>query len=414
MKSDCIIIGGGLSGLTAAITLAEAGQKVTVVSAGQSSLHFGSGSLGLIGYNKEGQEVNNPLEAISSLSEKHPYNKVGTENIPVLAREAKALLDRCDIKTTGAVETNHYRLSPMGVPIPAWLTLDDMEALASKEELKGKKITLVNIAGFLDLPYHYTLDNLTKAGAICSYKIIQLEEFDFARKSPTEMRASNLAKVIHDKGITDKLAVAISHVAGDADVVLLPAITGLKDAQLSEELRRKVNTPVKFIATMPPAVPGIRILELMRKRLYALGGRILIGDKAIEGRFKDNKLVEIKTAHLPEETLTADNFILATGSFMSQGLISDYSHVFEPVLGLDVDSLENRNDWYNENVLKAQPYMGFGVATDADLHAIKDGRTIENLFVTGSILSGHNNIKLADGEGVSMLTAMYAAKKIVK
>ena len=414
MKSDCIIIGGGLSGLTAAITLAEAGQKVTVVSAGQSSLHFGSGSLGLIGYNKEGQEVNNPLEAVSSLSEKHPYNKVGTENIPVLAREAKALLDRCDIKTTGAVETNHYRLSPMGVPIPTWLTLDDMEALTSKEELKGKKITLVNIAGFLDLPYHYTLDNLTKAGAICSYKIIQLEEFDFARKSPTEMRASNLAKVIHDKGITDKLAVAISHVAGDADVVLLPAITGLKDAQLSEELRRKVNTPVKFIATMPPSVPGIRILELMRKRLYALGGRILIGDKAIEGRFKDNKLVEIKTAHLPEETLTADNFILATGSFMSQGLISDYSHVFEPVLGLDVDSLENRNDWYNENVLKAQPYMDFGVATDADLHAIKDGRTIENLFVTGSILSGHNNIKLADGEGVSMLTAMYAAKKIVK
>ena len=414
MKSDCIIIGGGLSGLTAAITLAEAGQKVTVVSAGQSSLHFGPGSLGLIGYNKEGQEVNNPLEAVSSLSEKHPYNKVGTENIPVLAREAKALLDRCDIKTTGAVETNHYRLSPMGVPIPAWLTLDDMEALTSKEELKGKKITLVNIAGFLDLPYHYTLDNLTKAGAICSYKIIQLEEFDFARKSPTEMRASNLAKVIHDKGITDKLAVAISHVAGDADVVLLPAITGLKDAQLSEELRRKVNTPVKFIATMPPSVPGIRILELMRKRLYALGGRILIGDKAIEGRFKDNKLVEIKTAHLPEETLTADNFILATGSFMSQGLISDYSHVFEPVLGLDVDSLENRNDWYNENVLKAQPYMDFGVATDADLHAIKDGRTIENLFVTGSILSGHNNIKLADGEGVSMLTAMYAAKKIVK
>lgn len=414
MKSDCIIIGGGLSGLTAAITLAEAGQKVTVVSAGQSSLHFGSGSLGLIGYNKEGQEVNNPLEAISSLDEKHPYNKVGTENIPVLAREAKALLDRCDIKTTGVVETNHYRLSPMGVPIPAWLTLDDMEALASKEELKGKKITLVNIAGFLDLPYHYTLDNLTKAGAICSYKIIQLEEFDFARKSPTEMRASNLAKVIHDKGITDKLAVAISHVAGDADVVLLPAITGLKDAQLSEELRRKVNTPVKFIATMPPSVPGIRILELMRKRLCALGGRILIGDKAIEGRFKDNKLVEIKTAHLPEETLTADNFILATGSFMSQGLISDYSHVFEPVLGLDVDSLENRNDWYNENVLKAQPYMDFGVATDAELHAIKDGRTIENLFVTGSILSGHNNIKLADGEGVSMLTAMYAAKKIVK
>ena len=202
--------------------------------------------------------------------------------------------------------------------------------------------------------------------------------------------------------------------ADDADLVLLPAITGLKDAQLSEELRRKVKVQVKFVATMPPSVPGIRTLELMRKRLYALGGSILIGDKAVEGRFEDGKIVEIKTAHLTEETLTADNFILATGSFMSQGLISDYTHVFEPVFGLDVKSLANRNDWYNENVFRAQPYMNFGVTTDADLHAMKDGKIIENLFVTGSILSGHNNIKFADGEGVSMLTALYAAKKIVK
>lgn len=49
MRYDTIIIGGGLSGLTAGITLAKAGQKVCIVSAGQSSLHFHSGSFDLWG-----------------------------------------------------------------------------------------------------------------------------------------------------------------------------------------------------------------------------------------------------------------------------------------------------------------------------------------------------------------------------
>ena len=125
-------------------------------------MHFGSGSFGLLGYNIEGQEVTNPVEAVSSLSQNHPYNKVGAENISGLAKEAKALLKRCGIKTTGNEEANHYRLSPIGLAIPAWLSLEDMETLTSANELKGKKVTLVNVVGFLDLPHHYALDNLTK------------------------------------------------------------------------------------------------------------------------------------------------------------------------------------------------------------------------------------------------------------
>ena len=48
MKFDTIIIGGGLSGLTAGITLAEHGQKCLMVSAGQSALHFFAGSFELL------------------------------------------------------------------------------------------------------------------------------------------------------------------------------------------------------------------------------------------------------------------------------------------------------------------------------------------------------------------------------
>lgn len=90
MKFDTIIIGGGLSGLTCGIALAKAGQNVAVVSAGQSNLHFSSGSLDLVGY-KDGQEVKDPLEALGQMPETHPYHKIS--NPDILANQARKLLE---------------------------------------------------------------------------------------------------------------------------------------------------------------------------------------------------------------------------------------------------------------------------------------------------------------------------------
>ena len=47
MKYNTIIIGGGMGGLITGISLLRQGQKVAVISSGQSALHFNSGSFGL-------------------------------------------------------------------------------------------------------------------------------------------------------------------------------------------------------------------------------------------------------------------------------------------------------------------------------------------------------------------------------
>ena len=67
MKFDTVIIGGGLSGLTAAIELASQRRRTAVVTAGQISLHFCSGSFELLGTDGAGKAVDAPFEAMSSL-----------------------------------------------------------------------------------------------------------------------------------------------------------------------------------------------------------------------------------------------------------------------------------------------------------------------------------------------------------
>ncbi len=122
MKYDTIIIGGGLSGMTCAIALAEEGQNVAVVAAGQSSLHFNSGSFDLLGC-MDGTDVTKPLEAIETLPESHPYRKIETTKLGEYASAAQLLLKNAGIDTTGSADQNHLRLTPIGVTKPAWLTL---------------------------------------------------------------------------------------------------------------------------------------------------------------------------------------------------------------------------------------------------------------------------------------------------
>ena len=47
MRYDTLIVGGGLGGLVSGIALARNGQRVAIISAGRSALHFLSGSLEL-------------------------------------------------------------------------------------------------------------------------------------------------------------------------------------------------------------------------------------------------------------------------------------------------------------------------------------------------------------------------------
>ena len=158
MRMDTVIIGGGLSGLTCGIALAKRGQRVTIIASGQSTLLFNGGSMELLGY-VDGKAVTAPLEAIGTLPQGHPYSKIGADNIAGLADEAKQLLADAGINVEGNATANHWRITPMGVAKPAWLTLSENVRIDSLDKLPAKRVALMCIRGYFDVQALNRLDD---------------------------------------------------------------------------------------------------------------------------------------------------------------------------------------------------------------------------------------------------------------
>lgn len=412
MRMDTVIMGGGLSALTCGITLAKHGKSVAIVASGQSTLLFNGGSMELLG-SIDGQEVTAPLEAIATLPDNHPYRKIGTERIASLASEAKQLLDDAGINMEGRPDANHWRITPMGVAKPAWLTLSDHMRIDDLSHLPAKRVALMAIRGYLDQPNSMLAQGLRSLGM--EVKVVEFTTSDITslRRSPSEMRATSLAKHLMSNSALQRVAEQINALATEADLVLLPSVLGQNDDNDFQTLQSMVNKPLRLVATLPPAVAGMRMQAQLRHYFRMLGGTYLMGDTAVSGTFDQDRLTAVTTAKLGDMPLKADHFVLATGSFVSRGLMADYERVYEPVLGVDVDADADRECWTRFGVLNAQAYTQYGVATDNSLRCLIEGKPITNLRAIGSVLSGHDAIKMGDGTGVSMLTALAAAHDII-
>lgn len=415
MKYDTIIIGGGLAGLICGLRLQKAGQNCAIVSSGQSALHFSSGSFDLLGRLPDGTIVDKPLEAMESLGENHPYTIIGKEKVAAYAAEAPKMLKDLGIGVTGDASANSWRITPTGERKPSWLTLDDFTPLASRDSKIGDKILIVNILGYLDFNTKFLADSFEKQNSVCRISSIKLDEMERLRKNPSEMRASNIARVMDREEVWTKAAEQIKGMVKDEDTIVLPAVFGLKDPSVPEKIRKSIGVKTMFVATMPPSVPGIRTQMTLKAEFEKAGGRFLLGDTVTDAVFgQDGKIESIETANFGDIRMYADNFVLATGSFFSKGMIATPEKVYEPVFGIDLTFGDKREDWFDRNFWNRQDYISYGAKVNSSLNPSIDGMTINNLYVAGSLLGGSNTLYEGSGGGIAIISAMAAADAILE
>ena len=386
MKFDSVIIGGGLAGLVCGIRLSKAGRRCAIISSGQSALHFSSGSFDLLGALPDGTPVTAPAESVAETirqAPEHPYARIGAERFGALAAEAAALLAEAGVAVEGDAARNHYRLTPMGGLKPAWLTLAGYVRSEASDALPWRKAVLFNAEGFLDFYTQFLAEGFRRMGTECAVRTFNMPALETIRNNPSEMRSANIARIFDRQENLDELARILRREAGDAEAVLLPAVLGIDRRDAAAQLERQS------------------------------GGVYMLGDTAVRYEAEGGRITALYTADHGDIAFEADSYVLATGSYFSQGLVAGMDGVREPLFGLDVACAADRGAWYDRDLFAAQPFELFGVKCDEHLRGLRDGRAVENLYAIGAGLAGFNPVKEGCGAGVSMLTALAAAERIL-
>ena len=371
MRYDVVIIGGGLAGLTAGISLQKAGKSTAIVSTGQNALYFFSG-------------------CFESIQEPTP--------------EIKTLFSEAGIRL-------HYtpgvRLMPMGTFKESALALEDVSIFPTPQF--GRKVLIINFMAYHDFFSSFLAEGLEKQGMECRIRFLNLGDLTQPDLGPNQMRAVQIARKMDE--VWEKVVQEVRVLLKDEDTVILPQVFGLNDASIPERIRQGIPARVVFAGTLPPSVPGIRTQMLLKKRYEVLGGTYLMGDRVTGAHVYEDVVQNVVTKHLDRHYLEADHFILASGSFFSKGLSSNPFKIYEPLFELDMDYNTDRNAWYDPSFANHQPYMGFGVKTDANLQPFRKEVPVKNLYVIGSIL-GETHPELGCGAGLAIRSALKVTELI--
>ncbi|MDO4698637.1 MAG: glycerol-3-phosphate dehydrogenase subunit GlpB [Pasteurellaceae bacterium] len=425
MNFDVVIIGGGLSGLTCGIALQEKGKQCVIINNGQAAIDFSSGSMDLLGRSTRGEILPTFCKSFTQLEAdlpQHPYCLLGKDKTLEKAQQFEQLAKTLNLDLIGSTATNHLRVTPLGGLRPTWLSPNSVPTVQGNEPFAHKRIAILGIEGYHDFQPQLLADNLKQNPQFADCELttayLHIPELDQLRDNAREFRSVNIAQLLEHKLAFKDLVSEIRQASHNADAIFLPACFGLDDQRFFNALQQAVGVAIFELPTLPPSLLGIRQHKQLRSRFEQLGGMMFNGDRAIKSEMENGKVSKIYTQLHQEHGIHARHFVLASGSFFSNGLKTEFERTFEPlfesdIIGLPAFDPQNRMSWTTSRFADPQPYQSAGVAINAQCQVRKDGEFIDNLYAIGNVIGGFNSLELGCGSGVAVVTALAVAEEIL-
>ncbi|MGB2951773.1 MAG: glycerol-3-phosphate dehydrogenase subunit GlpB [Gaiellaceae bacterium] len=417
MSYDTVVIGAGLAGLTAALRLAEGGQRVLVVAKGVGATHLAPATIDVLGY-ADGR-VESPAQALPDFlaaHPEHPYRHLSLELIRAGLEWFKARL--ADYGYHGGLEENFLLPTAVGVPKPTAVV---PEAMIAGDLRAGGRFVFVGLKGLKDFYPAYLADNLTQAalpgGASVSARALELAP---PLDGEGDVSSVGFARRFEQADFREFVVRGLEGHLQPGEFVGFPAVLGLGRArEVWQELETRLERRVFEVPTLPPSVQGIRLFETMTAALRRAGGRLLVGD-AVVGAESGGGRVEAVSAQTARRPLLygSRSFVLATGGFASGGLNLDSSgKIRETVFDLPLAGLPRpEQPRFEPGYFDQHAIARTGVAVDEKLRPVdEEGAVVyENLHVAGATLAGAAPWREASGNGLSLATGYASATAILE
>jgi glycerol-3-phosphate dehydrogenase subunit B len=428
---DLLVIGGGLSGLTAAIYAAQAGLSVRVVAKGMSALHWAAGTVDLLGYLPDGTPVDAPLTALDALPAHHPLRRVGADALRQTLSDLQTWLAAEGLDYRQAErEANLWLPTALGSKRPTFLA-PVTQATARLDD--PAPLLIVGIDHFNDFYPTLIAENLRSQGHEARGHTLPLSLFTERR---TVINEVILAESLEDLNRVDAIAEVLRPLIAPGERVVFPAILGLsRHNDVVARLANALGAPVAEIPTLPPSVPGMRLHRALVRKLARHGGRFESNMPAVEFGMNtsasgSDALLAAQTGARGEISWVATStsarplrhraraYLLATGGILGAGINSDHNgRVWETVFDLPLFTPESRGQWFQPEFLDAagHPIFQAGVqVNDAWQPVDGQGRVVHsNLWTAGNLLAHADTIRTRSREALALASGAAAARALL-
>jgi glycerol-3-phosphate dehydrogenase subunit B len=413
---DAVVVGAGLAGLTAALRLAQAGLRVSVVAAGVGSLHLGGAAIDVLGYAPE--RVASPLRRLPGFARSHPEHPYA-RTPPALVAESLEWLAAAapGLSLTGSAARNMLLPTAVGALKPSAVVPATM---AAGDLRSGGRVVLAGVRVLKDFYAAYAATNLNASGR----DRVQARAVDVTldldgEADPGPLR---LARRLEEPAFRAHLGAQLAAAVEPGESIGVPAILGLDRAgDVWSELQERAGAALFEIPTLPPSLPGMRLYNALQRALKRAGGRVIIGSRAVAAATtgaNPQRVSGIVVAAAGREVVhPAGHFVLATGGIGAGGIRMDSDgKLEEAVLGLPVAGAPGPDDErFEADYFASHGLNRTGVAVDDSWRPVgASGELLyANLRVVGASLAGAEPWKEKSGNGISLVTGYAAAGAIL-